>query len=117
MPVLLNFDSADPVLLKFLHSFPPFKNLPEDDVKSLALTFKKYKYNAGELIFNQNETGDDAYFIESGKLSFEILGRSVKYYQRGDMFGELALLDTRVRQCIMKRLICSRICLILSNTI
>ena len=102
MPVLLNFDSADPVLLKFLHSFPPFKNLPEDDVKSLALTFKKYKYNAGELIFNQNETGDDAYFIESGKLSFEILGRSVKYYQRGDMFGELALLDTRVRQCTMR---------------
>lgn len=58
-------------------------------------------YVAGEYIFHEGEVGDFAYIIESGSVAIfkthqgqeQALGQVV----RGDIFGEIALLDTQPR--------------------
>ena len=58
-------------------------------------------YKPGEVIFSESEPGDAAYIIETGnvELSTLINGKSVSFARlsKGDMFGEMSLIDNQMR--------------------
>ncbi|MGO1118159.1 cyclic nucleotide-binding domain-containing protein [Rhodovibrionaceae bacterium A322] len=49
-------------------------------------------YAKGDLIIRQGETGDSAYFIQSGEVAVEVDGKELARLGKGQCFGELALL-------------------------
>ena len=63
-------------------------------------------YVAGEFIFHEGESGDCAYIIESGKVAILIsaLGHEhpVAQVGSGEIFGEIALLDSQPRTATAK---------------
>lgn len=99
-PVTIDYNN--PALIDFFKNYEPFKQLDAAEIKSLMKTFKKLRFSKGESVFFEKESGNDAFFVESGKLAFETMGCVAKYYIKGDMFGEMALLDTRVRRCTVR---------------
>ena len=66
----------------------------------------KMKYKSGDIIIKQGENGDVLYCIEEGECEcykkIENEEKSVKKYQSGDSFGELALLYNSPRAATVK---------------
>jgi len=49
-------------------------------------------YNAGEFIFKEEEKGNDMFYIMSGSVRLEKKGQVLGIMQKGEYFGEMALL-------------------------
>ncbi len=89
-------------LIHYLQSIPLFKNLTEKDVSNLIGVMHNRNYLAGENIFNQGDPGIGLYIIREGevKISRENdKGNKIilAVFNRGDFFGELALIDSEKR--------------------
>lgn len=54
-------------------------------------------YRSGDVIFLQGDTANFAYIIEHGKVEIHIEDEVVKTLQRGDLFGEMGILDQQPR--------------------
>jgi CRP-like cAMP-binding protein len=52
---------------------------------------------AGETIVREGEPGDVMYVLLEGEVDILARGRVINHLQPGDMFGELALIDSRPR--------------------
>ena len=67
----------------------------------LSNSMTRQEFPEGSVIFVEGHPGDTAYLIESGKVEISAVCRSerlvVATMSEGDMFGEMALLDNRVR--------------------
>jgi len=63
---------------------------------------KYYDLNPGEIIFEQNNPGNNFFVVESGDLEVIINGNQVKILHAGDSFGELALLHDSPRSATVK---------------
>ena len=82
----------------FLSSTPIFKYLTQKDISYLIGIMHSRNYIAGEYIFYQDDPGIGIYFIRSGEI---IIQRKISddetlplaSLQKGDFFGELALVD------------------------
>ncbi len=59
------------------------------------------KYKAGECIIKENEVGEDAYFIETGKVEVSRMWEGKKthlaYINANETFGEMSLIDEKPR--------------------
>ncbi|NOS87115.1 MAG: cyclic nucleotide-binding domain-containing protein [Methylococcaceae bacterium] len=58
---------------------------------------KVQTYEAGEKIFEEGQTGKVMYYIRAGEVSIESNGEEISTLGAGDIFGEMALIDTTVR--------------------
>ncbi len=70
-----------------------------------------WNIGAGEYIFQAGDLGDALFIIEEGLCSLEIAGRTVKRLNPGDLFGEIAVIDTLPRTASVRaaqtcRLLC-----------
>lgn len=58
-------------------------------------------YADGEVIFSEGEPGDEMYFIEEGRVrivgSYKMTKKVLAIYEKGDFFGEMALLGGKTR--------------------
>lgn len=58
-------------------------------------------YHDGDIIFEEGEPGNEMYFIEEGKVkiisSYRDTRKVVAIYEKGDFFGEMALLGGKTR--------------------
>ncbi|MBN1302746.1 MAG: cyclic nucleotide-binding domain-containing protein [Melioribacteraceae bacterium] len=89
-------------LEEVLSSMPTFKHLNSTQLKYLLEIAHNRVYSAGEYIFYQGDPGIALYLITDGEIrimkhndnSDEI---ELAHFNRGDFFGELALLDDDVR--------------------
>lgn len=58
-------------------------------------------YQDGDIIFEEGEPGNEMYFIEEGKVkivgSYKEMRKVVAIYEKGDFFGEMALLGGKTR--------------------
>jgi len=79
-----------------------FADLPNTPLSIFKDSFERLFLPAGETVFHEDEYGDYAYMIDSGHV--QISRRSpegpeltLAHLQRGDLFGELALIDERSR--------------------
>ncbi|OQE28912.1 hypothetical protein PENSTE_c003G01263 [Penicillium steckii] len=81
----------------FLEEVPLLSSLKPYERSKIADALDTIKYPANSTIINEGDPGDAFYLLESGEAEAFKNGTSVKNYNRGDYFGELALLDDKPR--------------------
>ena len=85
-----------------LEACPLFEGLPEAALDELAAGASLRSVRAGDTIIREGEEGDSLFVIAEGRARTEKRTPSgdawtVRFYERGGVFGELSLLD-RVRR-------------------
>lgn len=88
-------------LEEVLKSMPPFRNLKSHHLKLLIKVIHNRVYTANEHIFFQGDPGIGLYIIVDGEV---LITREEEHHRfdlallnRGDFFGEIALLDEEKR--------------------
>ncbi|KAI0101783.1 camp-dependent protein kinase regulatory subunit [Nemania sp. FL0031] len=84
---------------KFLEEVPLLSTLTPYERSKIADALETQKYPAGTTIIKQGDIGQSFYLVESGEADAFKDGQSesVKHYEKGDFFGELALLNDAPR--------------------
>jgi CRP-like cAMP-binding protein len=55
------------------------------------------RFDAGEKVFLEDETGDAMYMVRSGRIDIITYGMVLENVRTGGIFGEMALIDDGVR--------------------
>jgi CRP-like cAMP-binding protein len=85
-------------IVGFLHKVPLFHSLKNRQLEVLAKRFVERSYPAGKTIVTQGQGGEGFFVVVDGKCQ-AVRERSdgekvvVNHFEKGDFFGELALLD------------------------
>ncbi|MDW3153951.1 DUF294 nucleotidyltransferase-like domain-containing protein [Vibrio sp. 779(2023)] len=86
-------------VLNFISQYPPFDDLPEEQLRKIALNAEVAYFQQGTKILNFGDTIRDLYMVRSGAV--EIYRRKGELYNRidaGGLFGQMGLLmNNRVR--------------------
>ena len=82
---------------KFIESVPLFKILTSIQKESLLSSMFINKYTPGERIVNEGDEGDAFFVIKEGTVICEKGGKELRKMNRGDFFGDQALLYNSVR--------------------
>ncbi len=81
-----------------------FNELNEDENYQIALYFERAAFNEDEYVFTANEEGNVLYVVETGELLLELSGKPVKTFRKGDIFGEVAMINESLRTGSIKAL-------------
>jgi len=54
-------------------------------------------YKAGEVIFGAGDEGTEFYVVQQGKVAIQLGNRTLQVLERGEIFGEMALVDAEPR--------------------
>jgi cGMP-dependent protein kinase len=82
---------------KFIESVPIFRVLTSFQKESLLSSMYVIKYAPGERIVNEGDEGDAFFIIKEGTVLCEKGGKELRKMNRGDFFGDQALLYNSVR--------------------
>ena len=85
-----------------LRRVPAFRQLTDEQISLLAKRVGTQRFERGEVIFHQGDSGHILYIIAQGQVRiFQVsqagLELAVAIFSDGDFFGELALLDGQPR--------------------
>ena len=98
-------------LLSLLRAVTLFNGLSDEQLQRLVAISEEEIFNAGDVIVRQGEMEDKLYFITEGQVEVLVRPgagqpeRSQVYLGRGQLFGEMALLDKGPRSATVR---CSR---------
>ena len=86
----------------YLANIRMFENLNEDDRIALANVVDELKVPEGHMLFEAGDHGDSLFIVRVGQIELFIkdtVGQKIVLHaaQPGDMFGELAMLDSGAR--------------------
>lgn len=83
----------------FLKEVPLLEGLDSYERNKVADALESVTYPSGATIISEGDVGDAFYLLEQGEAAAYKKGleRPVKKYDKGDFFGELALLDDKPR--------------------
>src|SRR6266550_2147270 len=95
-------ESPMPCDSSFLASITMFEHLNEDDLIALANVIDELKVPEGHTLFQAGDPGDSLFIVRVGKIELFIKDTAgqrivLTTAQPGDMFGELAMLDSGSR--------------------
>lgn len=84
--------------LEVLKQMIPFKELSSSKLKQVISLSHHRNYIAGEMIFHQGDPGIGLYIIREGEVEIEYKAKderkfTLAFFDEGDFFGELALID------------------------
>jgi len=94
-PVLARVDRAvepPPPSAGLLRALPIFESLPLVVVEDLAQSLRTNDIDAGSVVVVEGEPGDQYHLVTSGTLAVDVHGVRRRLLERGDGFGEIALL-------------------------
>lgn len=79
-----------------------FSDLPDTALSAFQDSFERMVYRAGETVFSEGDVGEHAYVVDSGEIRISrqrTTGEelTLAHLARGDLFGELALIDEQPR--------------------
>jgi len=74
-----------------------FAQTPENVLSSIAPIMKEVIYQEGQEIFAKGDPGDSMFIIYSGEIGIYDGPKQLALFDKGEIFGELALLDTEPR--------------------
>jgi CRP/FNR family transcriptional regulator len=84
------------VILALKHT-PLFRNVPGEGLRRLSDFIQEKDVHAGEIIFREEDFGDEMYLVRSGKVSIhQELGEGpalLDVIEPGGYFGEMAIID------------------------
>ena len=93
IPSLRGLDMAAPAAaIAIVRRNPLFAALPAPVLEGLARELRPITTEAGEHVIVQGDDGDRFYLIVNGEFDVDIEGRVVRHADRGEGFGEIALL-------------------------
>ncbi len=75
-----------------------FKGIDREGLKTIMSLLEQRRYNAGQLIYSENEKGGSLFIIKSGRVRVYRTGKDMKAVElaelkEGDVFGEMTFLD------------------------
>jgi hypothetical protein len=83
--------------VEVIERVPLFANMSPRDIEGIAALFKERRFVAGETITKEGAGGAAFFVIESGQATVSVGGRERSTLERGDYFGEIALIDEGAR--------------------
>lgn len=89
--------------LELLQTIPIFSKLESDSLEEIVPLFKERTYQSAETLFRENTFGDRLYIIVDGQIAITKRERNgeestnLALRRRGDIFGEMSLLDEEPR--------------------
>jgi 6-phosphofructokinase len=90
-------DAKDSEIPSLLRKVAAFGKLTDKEIKDLVQALKKIEFEPGETVFNEGDFGTCAFVVADGELTLDRWGHTIKRFGRGDLFGEIALVDDRPR--------------------
>jgi len=85
-----------------LRSTVLFDHVDGEALEGLAESVVRFEYQPGDVIVDEGQAGDALFIIANGALTVERDGKQVAELSVGQSFGELALVDGRVRQATVR---------------
>jgi CRP/FNR family transcriptional regulator, cyclic AMP receptor protein len=87
---------------QLLSNISIFENLQPEELEHLSTLLRSRRYAKGEVIFHQGDVGTALYILRKGQVNIRLSSDDGKevilaLLDRGDVFGELALLDDEPR--------------------
>jgi len=74
-----------------------FAGTPDEILAEVASLLEEVELREGETIFEKGDAGDSMYIIVDGQVRVHDGGRTLNHLGEGDVFGEMAVLDTEPR--------------------
>lgn len=91
---MYTYNSKNIELLSFT-SF--FKTLERDEKRALLRILDRKEFNTGDVIFSESQLASSLYVLEKGNVTLTIPGSYTIFVQRGDVFGEIAIINDTAR--------------------
>lgn len=88
---------ADTAHIEYLRKVPLFQGFPQHDLDLVARSLKERTYEPGVTIVKQGDPGVGFFLIVEGRVGVSHDGHHIRDLGPGEFFGELALLEERVR--------------------
>jgi CRP/FNR family transcriptional regulator, cyclic AMP receptor protein len=87
-----------PIELSLLSDVPIFRLLDDTERRTLAALFEQRTCDAGETIFHHGEPGDEIFLVGNGRVEAFVTSDTgekivLAKVSRGEVFGEISLLD------------------------
>ena len=89
-------------IIKDLSCVAILNEVPPAATQELVRMVRPVHFNPDEIIFNQNEMGDELYIIRNGHVEVIQDGQTVAEISEGGMFGEIALLTESPRTATLQ---------------
>jgi ATP/ADP translocase len=80
-----------------LKNTPLFAQTPENVLSSIVPIMNEIQYKSGQEIFKKGDIGNCMYVVYSGEVGIYDGDNQLVTFRKGDIFGELALLDAEPR--------------------
>lgn len=74
-----------------------FRVLEKKEKRSLLAILERKEFNSGEVIFSESQLASSVYILEKGNVTLTIPGSYTIFVQRGDVFGEIAIINDSAR--------------------
>lgn len=74
-----------------------FRVLEKNEKRSLLAILERREFNSGEVIFSESQLASSLYILEKGNVTLTIPGSYTIFVQRGDVFGEIAIINDTAR--------------------
>ena len=86
------------MVMDFLRGVPIFVDVDHEQLLLLSDKLLRRSFRRGEVIFQQDEPGDQMYIVKEGQVKISIISsggleKDIALLHSGDCFGEMALLD------------------------
>ena len=102
MPKELPANGEDLHLIRLLKNVRTLRHLGDNELKEFITSSKRFKYEKGETIFSEGQIGSAVYIVLDGMFVLEKYGQVFKVLNKGELFGEIALIDERPRSGTVK---------------
>jgi signal-transduction protein with cAMP-binding, CBS, and nucleotidyltransferase domain len=97
-----DIDFLEPEHFEFLKTVSIFNELTDEELKHVAGYLYIKQIGENETVFARLSTEQVLYVVRFGKLKLELPGQDDKIYEKGDVFGEITVLNHHFRSGTIK---------------